>query len=116
MKRIVISNAPADLAGPFQAFAFHQHYIRGARTYDPAWVPSVEYLPPTTCDFGPFPVRKTWQEARADLLAKCSRRDLGRHGQRGIYRLMPDDFEIFWDGVGRWPERSVNSPYNSDNH
>jgi hypothetical protein len=128
-------HSPSELVGPFVPFAYHQHYVRGHRSYDPTCVPSVEYAPPTVCDFwrAGAPVFNSFSAAVQALREKCSRRMLGRHGQRGIKRLVAADFptDYCWvdtaDGVtvtgwgsaeyateGEWATQSQNSPYNQD--
>ena len=102
--------------GPFVPYSFHQHYSKGLRHYDYWSVPSVSYSPPSKCDMqrekGPF---VTLYDAQCSL---PPRKRLGKHGQRGVEVLVPDDFPYeSWmnsDAKATWASISKNSPYNDD--
>lgn len=121
MKAILLVDHSADiglsqLAGPFLPYAFHRHYVRPQRVYDPGSVPDHYYRPPTSTDLGPFSQCNTWQEAVAQLRFRTSRRSLGKHGARGIYVIVPSSFPDSgnaWELV-QWCKESEDSPYNQD--
>lgn len=112
MKLINASNSPN--VGLFVPFAHHQHYARGPRYYDPNCIPHVSYGHPGATDMqekkGPF---MTLAEAKMTL---PSRRQIGKHGARGVNVLVPSDFPSYLSEAAKaeWTRLSANSPYHDD--